>query len=418
MNTSRLYRIRQEFNQDRINDIQPAVLKELNRINVSALVKPGMKIGITVGSRGIHNLTKIIKGIIDALKDLGCHPFLIPSMGSHGGANAEGQLQILAKYGFTEAAMGVPIRSGMEVVKLGELENGVPVYFDKIAYEADGVVVVNRVKVHTAFKSDIESGLHKMVSVGLGNHESAKLIHSLGGSGLMKQMVESAKLLLAEAPIMFGVGILENAYDETVEIKAGLPDEFYEIDAGLLKKCKELLPSLPTSRIDILVVQEFGKNISGTGLDTNIVGQVKTYKKGQYHPPEITRIMLCDLSDETQGNAFGMGIGDIITRKAFEKIDYDSTYKNAITATFLDRVRIPIVVDSEEEAFQIAQKTCWVPSGKTPRVVIIKNTLRLDEIIVSENVWREIKNNTAISLEEEIGEISFDNSGHMMNRIK
>ena len=289
MKPIRMRRVKQAFDGNKIENIQKALASELAKIKFTEKIKPGMKIGITVGSRGIDNLPLIIKLIIGEVKRNGGEPFILAAMGSHGGATAEGQRQVLKKYGFTEESMGAPIISSMKVVELGRLQNGLTVYFDESAMNLDGIMVVNRVKVHTAFKSHIESGLCKMLSVGLGNHKGADLVHSLGPAGLRDYIVEFADVILKKAPVLCGVGILENAYDQTCRIMAGSVREIKDVDMELLRRCKKLLPALPVDDIDILFVHEMGKNISGTGMDTNIVGGIKAYKPEEYTPPDIKK---------------------------------------------------------------------------------------------------------------------------------
>lgn len=407
----------QIFEQRKIDNIPEEISQEFEKIRLSEKIKPGMQICITVGSRGINNIQLIIKSIIAEVKKRRGVPFIIPAMGSHGGATAEGQKKVLENYGITEETMGVPIKNSMDVVELGRLENGLPVYFDKIAFEVDGIIVVNRIKVHTAFKSDIESGLHKILSVGLGNHKGASLVHYLGVSGIRDYMVEFAKVVLEKAPVLCGLGILENAYDDTYKLTAASPREFEKVDKELLKECKKILPVLPVLDIDILVVEEMGKNISGSGMDTNIVGGIRGYKEGDYTPPRIKRIILFDLTKETDGNALGIGLVDLITKKVYEKIDLNATYANTITTTFLDRARIPIVCNTEEEAFNIAMKTIWNLPGKKPRIIIIRNTLKLDELYVSENIWEEIRDRANISSLGDWEKLGFDIDGNLMLRV-
>jgi hypothetical protein len=338
-------------------------------------------------------------------------------MGSHGGATAEGQKKVLKNYGITEETMGVPIKSSMDVVELGRLENGLPVYFDKAAFEADGIVVVNRIKVHTAFKSAIESGLCKMLSVGLGNHEGASLVHYLGVKGLRDYMVDFARVILEKAPVLCGLGILENAYDETCMLTAAVPQHFERVDMELLKGCKRIMPALPVSDIDILIVEEIGKNISGTGMDTNIVGGIREYREEEYDPPKIKKIMVLDLTKEAEGNALGIGLADLITRELYNKIDFEATYENTITTTFLERAKIPIICKNEEEAFHIALKTSWNLPGTKPRVMIIRNTLKLDDLYVSEPIWEEIRGRADIRPSGDWEKLRFDAHGNLMLRV-
>jgi nickel-dependent lactate racemase len=417
MEEIKMRRIMQIFEENKIENIPEEISKEFEKIRLGEKIKPGMQIGITVGSRGIKNIPLIIKCVIEEVRKRGGVPFILPAMGSHGGATAEGQRKVLENYGVTEKTMGVPIKSSMDVVELGRLENGLPVYFDQVAFEADGIVVVNRIKVHTAFKSMIESGLCKMLSVGLGNHEGASLVHYLGVKGLRDYMVDFAKVILERAPVLCGLGILENAYDDTNRLTAAVPEDFERVDMELLKECKRIMPALPVSDIDILIVEEIGKNISGTGMDTNIVGGIKEYKEGEPGLPKIKKIIVLDLTEETEGNALGVGMADLITRRFYEKIDFPVTYENTITTTFLERAKIPIVCKTGEEAFRIAMKTIWNLPGTKPRIMIIRNTLKLDELYVSENIWEEINHRSNIRPCGDWEKLRFDHQGNLMLRV-
>jgi len=410
-------KIEQIFEDKKIENIPEAISKELQLIQIDERINPGMEIGITVGSRGIQNIQTIIKCVIDEVKKREGVPFIIPAMGSHGGATVEGQRKVLEKYGFTEETMGVPIKGTMDVVELGTLENGLNVYFDKIAFESEGIIAVNRIKVHTGFKSNIESGLHKILAVGLGNHKGASLVHALGVKGLKDHMVEFATVILREAPILCGVGILENAYDETCRIAAAAPEDFRKVDSDLLKECKEILPKLPVEDVDILIVQEMGKNISGTGMDTNLVGGILEYDPNEYSPPNIKRIIVHDLTNETNGNALGIGRADLIIKKAYDKIDFKATYTNTATVTFLERAKIPMVADTEKEAFDIALRTIWNVPGTTPRAMIIRNTLKLDELYVSEPIWEEIKERSNVRPAGDWEPIEFDSDGELQLKV-
>ena len=413
MEPIRMRKIRQIFEDKKIENIPEVIARELKRIGMDEKIKPGMKIGITVGSRGIRNLNTIIQSVIQEVEQRGGVPFILTSMGSHGGATAEGQIKVLEKFGITEEGMGVPVKAGMDVVELGTLDNGLKVYFDKIAFESDGIIAVNRIKVHTAFKARIESGLHKILSVGLGNHKGASLVHSLGVMGLKDYMVEFAAVILQKAPILCGIGILENAYDETCRIMGAAPEDFDKVDSELLGECKKILPKLPVRDMDILIVQEMGKNISGTGMDTNIVGGVIGYDPDEYTPPNIKRIILLDLTPETGGNALGVGSADLITKKVHDKIDLKSTYTNTATATFLERAKIPMVMDTEKDALDLAVKTIWNLPGTIPRIVIIRNTLKLDELYVSEPVWEDIRDRIDIEATGDWETIGFNDSGEL-----
>lgn len=410
-------RVSQVFENKKIDNISEKIIKELERIKFDKKIKPGMQIGITVGSRGIDNLNLIIKTVIQKVKECGGSPCIIAAMGSHGGATVEGQLSILASYGITEEKMGVPVRATDEVIELGKLENELPVYFNKMAHSLDNLIIVNRIKVHTSFKSDVESGLCKMLAVGLGGHKGASLVHSLGVKGLSDYMVKFAEVVLQKAPILCGIGILENSYDKTYKIISANPEDFKKVDRKLLKECKRILPRLPVSDIDLLIIEQIGKNISGTGMDTNVVGGITEFPKGTFFPPKIKEIILLDLTPESHGNAHGVGLATAITRRLYEKIDFKATYTNSIASGFLKKSRIPMIFSTEEEAF----RTCLSVLSNLPeiksRIIIIKNTLKLDEIYVSELVWEEIKERKDILPLSNWEELKFDNEGKLNLKI-
>jgi len=411
-----IIKVRQKFEDNKIHNLSETISEELTRIAFNKLIQPDMNIGLAVGSRGIQNIDIIIKSIVDEIKRAKGIPFIIPSMGSHGGATAAGQIKVLEKYRINESTIGAQIRSSMEVIELGRLANGLPVYFDKTAMEMDGIIIVNRIKVHTAFKSDIESGLLKMMAIGMGNHLGAGLAHSLGAEGLKDCIVDFAGVIMSKAPIICGLGILENAYDETYKLTAARPAEIEYVDKTLLNECKLLMPNLPIHDLDILVVEEIGKNISGTGMDTNVVGGIMAFNERDYFPPLIKKIIVLDLSDETQGNAMGVGMAHLITQRAYNKIDFKDTYANAITSTFLDRVRIPIVAQTDRKAMDIALKTIWnYPDTKQPRIIIIKNTLQLHEMYVSEAVWTLINTKPDIETIGPWKKLAFNQEGNLLS---
>lgn len=415
MEEIKMYRVLQAFDKSKLKNIPEIIAQKFQAIHLDQQIKPGMKIGITVGSRGVDNLQLIIKTVIEEVKKRKGSPFILPAMGSHGNANIEGQKQVLRSYGIAEEGMGVPIQATMDVVELGKLKNGLPVYFDKYAFQADGIIVVNRVKAHTVYKAKIESGLHKMLAVGLGNHQGATSIHCLGPKYIPDNVMNAAKIILKKAAIICGLGILENAYDEVRKIVAVLPGDFMQVEQELLEECKQIAPTLPVKDIDVLIVQEMGKDISGAGLDTNVVGGVKAYLEGDYDPPKIDKMVVLDLTKPSHGNAIGISIADIITKRLYDKIDFAATYKNVITCGYLDRAKIPVVLQTDKEAIEVALKTIFTLPGTEPRVILIRNTLKLDEIFVSENIWKKIKINTST-----IGnwrKLTFDDIGNLTLRV-
>lgn len=412
-----LRRVSQVFENKKINNISKKIITELERIKFNDKIKPGMQIGITVGSRGIDNLDLIIKTVIQEVKKYDGTPLIISAMGSHGGATVEGQLSILESYGITEEKMGVPVKATTETVEFGKLENGSPVYLNKIAISLNGLIIINRIKVHTSFKSDIESGLCKMLAVGLGGHQGASLIHSLGVKGLSDYMVKFAEVIIQKAPILCGIGILENSYDKTYKIVSANPEDFKKVDRKLLKECKKILPRLPVLDVDLLIIEQIGKNISGTGMDTNVVGGITEFPKDTFLSPKIKEIILLDLTPESHGNAHGIGLATAITQKLYDKIDFQATYTNSITSGFLYKSRVPIIFVTEKEAFKICLNVLGNLPGTKARIIIIKNTLKLDEMYVSEPIWEEIKERKNILPLDNWEELNFDNEGNLFLKV-
>ncbi|MBC7319044.1 DUF2088 domain-containing protein [bacterium] len=394
MRIPRLIKVRQFFNRECIEDIEGRVRDEILKLGIS--IKPNSEIAIAVGSRGIRNIDRIVKAVVDTVKVFGGKPFIVPAMGSHGGATAEGQKKLLEGYGIREDTIDAPIRSSMEVVELPSdgLENRV--FMDKIAYSADGTIIINRIKPHTDFHGDVESGLLKMCVIGLGKHRQAIEIHRFGTYGLRNLIPPTAKRIVEYGNIIFGIGIVENAYDETMILEAVKPEDFEETDKRLLKIARENMPSLPVEKLDLLIVDEIGKDISGAGMDTNIIGRI--YIDGEPEPekPKITRIVVTDLTEKTHGNAIGLGLADFTTKKLFNKIDFDATYQNAITSTFVLRGKIPIIAEDSRTAIEWALRTCGPIDIEKAKIIRIKNTLSLSELYVSESVLREIKDRVEV----------------------
>lgn len=392
-----MFKIKQKFNSICLEDVESAVKQEIDRLNLK--IKKGQRIAITAGSRGIDRIPLILRAVAEKVKELGGEPLLVPAMGSHGGATAEGQKKILEELGITPGFIGAPALSSMEVVKVGTFchsaGNGkheeFPVVMDKYACEADGIIVVNRVKPHTSFHGDVESGLMKMIAIGLGKRVQAENIHSLGTEGLRRLIAPVAKKILETGKIMAGIGIVENSYDRVMEIKAFLPEDMEKGDMDLLQKARKSMPGLPVDQLDILIVESLGKNISGTGMDTNVIGRMKIHGEPEPDKPAIKRIIVLDLSPETKGNAYGIGLADFTTKALVEKIDYNATYTNAITSTFTERVKIPIIAENEEEAIEMAVKACGIKDPGTLRAIRIKNTLQLEEIWVSPAIYNELQ---------------------------
>ena len=376
-----LITIRQQFPRPRCADAGETLRAELIASGVAC--PPGARIAIALGSRGIANLAVLALSLIEWIREQGGVPFVVPAMGSHGGATAEGQRQVLAGYGVSEATMGVPIQSSLEVCEFSRGAQELPVYFDRHAAGADYTILLNRIKPHTSFHGRYESGLMKMLAIGLGKHKQALAIHERGVEGLRDLMPRVAKEILRQGNILLGIGVVENAFDETMRICAIPAAEIPECEPELLELARRNMPRLPVDDIDILIIDEIGKDISGLGMDPNIIGRLKI--RGQIEPerPRIKVIIVRDLSEATHGNATGMGLADIITRRAADKIDFAVTYTNVATTGFLERAKLPLVAESDEQALAIALRACGPIPPEELRIVQIRNTLHLDEVKVS-----------------------------------
>lgn len=406
----KMYRIKQHFANDKVEDIKSEVYKQFDLIGLKEKIKPEAQIGITCGSRGINNIDKIIKAAVDYVKDNGGKPFIIPAMGSHGGATAEGQKHVCEKFGVSEEAMGCPIRSSMETVVLGKTKSGVEVHFDKNAYESDGVIVVNRVKRHTDFTAKNESGIVKMLSVGLGKQKGASAMHT---NGLGKTIPETAGVILEKAPILGGLCIVENAHEETSVLKAVKRENFIEEDAKMLELSNSLVPSLPCRDIDILIVKEMGKQYSGTGMDTKVIGRMKIFGEVEPDYPSVKKLVALRLSDASYGNALGIGLADLTVKKLVDSIDYEAMYSNLVTTTFLERGRVPVHFNTEKESIDVAFATIGAVEPENARVMIIDNTLNIGTMLVSESIYSEIKDKVEL-LDENVS-IEFDENGVLKN---
>jgi hypothetical protein len=395
----KMVKIKQHFNREKLSNVDQAVKEEIEK--VGAQIKPGAKIAITAGSRGIANINIITKAIVESVKKRGGDPFIVPAMGSHGGATAEGQIELLKVYGVTEEYLGVPIRSSMEVVELPHDGFQEKIYMDKLAYEADSTIVVNRIKVHTDYHGPTESGLIKMIAVGLGNHTQATVIHRYGVCGLKELIPSIARQILKHGNIILGLGIVENAYDEPMIVKAMKPEVIEEEEMKLLNVARSNMPRLPVDNLDVLVIDVIGKDISGTGMDTNIIGRIGINTEKDPEKPKIKRIVITDLSESSHGNSVGMGLADIMTERLKSKIDYRATYENVLTSTFVERGKVPIVADNDRRALEYALRTCGPIEPEHARIIRIKDTLHLDEMYVSKAVLNELQHQSNI---EVIGE--------------
>lgn len=378
--------VKQLFPDDHIHDIPAAVREQLGQKRIQSRIQAGQNVAVLIGSRGIAGLQAVTKQTIDCLLELGAKPFIVPAMGSHAGGVAEGQRKIIEGYGITEEVMGVPIKAGMETVVIGETPTGVPVHMDKNAFEADAVVPVARVKTHTDFEGEIESGLCKMLAIGCGKHNGCSRIHREGFESFPTLIPAVAKVFIEKKNIAFGVAIIENAHDHVHTIRAVPGDRFLEEEPELLKLSKSLMPKLQFDEIDVLVVEEIGKDITGAGMDPNITGRLSYGRAPGYHGPEIQRIVVLGLTEATHGNAVGLGVADYTTKALKDSIDAEATYANAIASCDPICGFTPVVLDTEEEALRAAIQTCLHIDRDQARVVRIKNTLELINIQVSKNL--------------------------------
>lgn len=403
-------RIRQKFDNTKIVDIEKEIKKQFQKEKIANTIKEGQTIGITVGSRGIANLKEIVKYVCYNIKSKGATPVILPSMGSHGGAFAEGQAAFIRGLGVTEEFVGAEIKAGMEVIQIGTTDDGLPVYYDKVASELDGVIVLGRIKAHTDLDGDIESGLHKMIVIGLGNHLGAQVMHAMGLNKAVPKLKSIARYALKHSNIIFGIGLIENAYDETSDIVFLSTSEIADDEADLLAKSKRQLPRFLFNDIDILIVDEIGKNISGDGMDPNVIGRGMIGCKNK--EIRINKIVTLDISEESGSNAFGVGLSDITTKRIFDKIDTKAMYTNAITAIAINGVRIPIAMESDKLAIQLAIRAVCSEEQNKLRIARIKNTLSLREIYVSEGLVDELKTNENIEIIGELKDFKFDELGN------
>jgi hypothetical protein len=415
MQYPQMAKIKQSFNVPKVDDIATTITQEMQAINLSEQIKPGMRIAITAGSRGINQIDYIISCLVQELRARGAEPFIIPTMGSHGGATAEGQIEVLAGLGITQQRCGCPIYSTMEVAEIGVTKDGVPVYLDRFAAEADGIILVGRVKPHTDFRGDHESGLVKMAAIGLGKHAQALALHSYGIRGLRDLLPEVAKVTLERSKILCGIAIVENAREETALIKAIETKNIYEEEKQILLQAKNWMASLPIQNIDILLVDQMGKNYSGTGMDTNIIGRIKVLGvDDQQHAVQVKYIHVSNLSEPSHGNALGVGMADTITQRLYEKIDRKITYENVSTSTFLERAKIPMVLENDRTALDVLLRANWGIRPEKARIVRIENTLHIEDLYVSMNIYDEIINKPNITGLSEAAPLRFEANGNFL----
>jgi len=402
----RFARVRQHFAADAIADVAGAVRARLAALPTSAHVRPGARVAVTAGSRGINQIDRILRTVCDELKALGAQPFIVPAMGSHGGATSAGQVELLAGFGITQATMGVPLLASMDTVELGRTPGGATVYLDRHAWAADAVVAVGRVKAHTGFRAPIESGLCKMLAVGLGKQRGADQMHA---HGLADNVADAARLIVETGKVAFGVAIVENAYDRPYRIEAVPPERIHETDRELLKLSNRLLPRVPFDPLDLLIVDWIGKNLSGAGLDPNVIGMWR--RLGGERRPYFDRIAVLNLTPESHGNAIGIGLADFTTRRLAEQIDFQKSYMNALTAREPAIVKVPVTLPSDRETIAVALHAA--STNGAPRIARIHSTLHLDELWVSEALLPEVATDPTLEQLDDPTPLPFDPEGNL-----
>jgi hypothetical protein len=408
-------RIRQNVDAPRERDIAQAVRREMDALALEDRIRQGASIAVTAGSRGISNIDVILRQVVCGLQDRGAKPFLVAAMGSHGGGTAQGQVEILESLGITRESVGAPIVSAMEVVEIGRSRFGNPVWMDRNAAAADGVVVVNRIKPHTEFEGPIESGLMKMLAIGLGKHKGCLQVHQQTVQHGYRDVIPAiGGVILEKLPVLFGVGIVENIHDQTAIIRGAAAENIAETEARLLEQAKQLMARLPFDQLDVLIIDEMGKNISGTGMDTNVIGRIMFIGEREPERPRITRIVVMDLTDASHGNASGVGLADYIPQRLADKIDRKVVSTNCIAAMTPEKGRIPITLSTDREAVHAALQTIGTVEPARARVVHIRNTLELGTIAVSDALLAEAAKLPQLEIIGESAPLAFHADGTLV----
>jgi hypothetical protein len=410
-----MFRLRQTFDARSVTDVAGETHRQLAALQLNQRIHAGQTVAITAGSRGIARIGEITRAVVDHIKGLGALPYIVPAMGSHGGGTAAGQAQLLEHYGITTEQMGCEIRASMETVIVDTTPQGIPVHFDKHASKADHVMIVGRVKPHTGFVGEVESGLHKMMLIGLGKHEGAKIYHrAIADYSFMEIITAVAASVIAKCRVVGGLAIVENAYDETALIEGVPPERFLEREKELLKLATQWLPRLPFARADLLIIDQIGKNISGTGLDTNVVGRKFNDHAGTDRDTvRCKRIFVRGLTDETHGNATGIGLSEFTNQRTANAIDHKITAINCITGLHPTAAMTPIVYETDREVVTNALHTCGLVEPPQSRVIQIQDTLHLAEVLVSEAYLPELSGRSDLERISEPADMAFDAHGNL-----
>ena len=411
-----MIRVRQTFDDTTLDNISNEINTKLVDMNLTTAIKPGQTVAVACSSRGIDNYGAIVKTVISYLKQITLVPFIIPAMGSHGAARAAGQKRVLEHLGIIEKDVGAPIRSSLEVVRVGETQDRLPVYLDKLASEADHIVLINRIKKHTEFEHEFESGLLKMMAIGLGKQEGAAAYHeAMMTFGYPRVILTVARKIMQATNVLFGLGVVENGYGQTAQIGICRSDGILEMEKRLFKNAKRFAPTLPFDEADIIIIDEMGKDISGTGFDTKVVGRIGLpLIAAEPERPKIKRIVVCDLTAGSKGNAVGVGIVDIITQRLLDKIDMEALNINTITGVCPEMGKIPLAMKNDREAIEIAIKCVGLIPKNQLKVMRIKNTARLSEVDVSQAYEEELIKRSDLEVVMGKRVMGFDTDGNLL----
>ncbi len=405
--------VKQIAKQPEVKDVAGETLLQWKNSGLQQKIKPGAHVAIGVGSRGIANLAVIVKATLEYFKGIGAKPFIVSAMGSHGGANSKGQRELLGEYGISEENLGVTVKTDMDSVVIGKNSWNEPVYWDKNALAADAVVTISRIKPHTDFRGKFESGIAKMLVIGLGKREGASQHHRWGFKGLRDMLPETAKVILEKTNFIGGLAVLENAHEQTAKLEFVSTQNLMAVEPKLLDEARQLLGKLPFHDIDLLVVGEIGKNYSGAGIDPNVVGRLLIEGQNDFETPKIIRMCALDLSPESHGNGTGVGIADLTTDKLLASIDPVPFRMNNLTACFLWRSKLPIAFPNDKECIQTGLETCWQPDLNAIRMVVVPNTLELAELYVSAPLLEEVRKNKDLAISGESFDLQFDDKGNL-----
>ena len=392
----KLYKVQQIFDRTKLKEVEHTLGAELSKPEIAEKIHPGDKVAVAVGSRGIKNLFLIVKTVIEDIKAKGGCPYIVSAMGSHGNGTEEGQREVLKSYGITEENLGVKVITTVDVKCLGKTTFGKNVYFDRAAMEADAIIPINRVKLHTDFVGDLQSGLCKMLVIGLGNQIGCSAIHEEEPDIFAKAIEAAARVILEKCKVAYGIAVIENAYDETFMIEAVPRETFIEREKELVKIAKQKMPLLIPPKIDVLIMEAIGKNISGAGYDPNIIGKSSVLKEFLLPVPDIKRMVLLGVTPESHGNAIGVGLFDVIVKEVFDQLDYEAMYANSVACRCIDDCKVPLVAKDEDEAVRVAVKCIRGVSRDELRIVKIKSTLELEYIEVSKTVLDDIRQDRRI----------------------